>query len=69
DLNLAYKRGRVCHMAKEMVAAVLLEASPVCHCASCRQDGGGVHLSVWPSAGPDYSARCSTLEQQPGGHR
>jgi len=39
---------------------VQAEASPVCHSASCLQGGGRVRPSVWPSAGPDHSARCSS---------
>lgn len=35
-------------------------ASPVCHCASCLQDGRGARLSGWPWAGPGRSARCSS---------
>lgn len=42
------------------VAAVPAGDSPVCHSASCLQDEGGVHLSVWPSAVPDHSAHCSS---------
>lgn len=42
------------------VAAVLPGASPVCHSASCLQDEGNAHPSVWPWAGADHSVRCSS---------
>lgn len=41
-------------------AAVAPEASPGCHSASCLQDGGRARLSVWLSAEPHHSARCSS---------
>lgn len=46
--------------AQCLVAVVPAGDSPVCHSASCLQNEGGVHLSVWPSAVPDHSAHCSS---------
>lgn len=41
-------------------SSLLPGASPVCRWASCLLGEGSVRLSVWPSAGADHSARCSS---------
>lgn len=59
-LNKQTNRRHVNMYTQYLVAAVPAGDSPVCHSASCLQDVGNVHLSVWPSAVPDHSARCSS---------